>query len=59
MYYRLHNFEGHVVGFLRVAGARRQYAELQGDRWRRQEIRYADACRVDPPLGLRFLKGCR
>jgi hypothetical protein len=59
MYYRLHNRQGDVVGFMRVAGGRRQFVDAYADRWHLLSIPYADRVRIEPPISLRMLKGCR
>jgi hypothetical protein len=44
---------------MRKAGDRREYADLQAAAWQREALPYADAVRIEPPIGLRCLKGCK
>jgi hypothetical protein len=51
MYWRLHNTEGHVVGFCRQApGRTTQYVTLVGTHWHHEPLRYADRYRLDGKL---------
>jgi hypothetical protein len=52
--------QGRVCGYRRECAGRRQYADLRADHWFLQEIPHTDAVHLDePPLALRYLKGCR
>jgi hypothetical protein len=57
VYYMLLDRENHVVGYLRTAAGRRQYADLRDQAWRPEPIGHADTVRIAAPIGLRYLKG--
>lgn len=47
---------GHIVGYMRQCGAKRQYAGPMDDCWHRVEIPHADSMRIDGTVeGFRFL----
>lgn len=55
-YWRLMDRTGHIVGYMRQCGAKRQYAGPMDDCWHRVEIPHADSMRIDGTVeGFRFL----
>ena len=56
-YYRLHNDEGSVIGFMRTDFTTCHYVDLRSRQWRVQPIEYFDCVRLAGPLpGFAYLE---
>jgi len=50
-YYRLHDASGHVVGWERVSGDRREYSQSNGGGWSQARPRYEARVLLTAPPG--------